>query len=154
MRDLSVKLNLVLAIAVAILGWKVFIGDTPRQPPAIASSAAASTPAQPPRSAAAGQAGAMDARLATIDARLAEIERALATASVAVPNATTAAPIDPQTAAAADRRVAAMFPQGRFDHADLIRFRAALGELPAEQQAALAAAFSRAVNGDRLQSRM
>jgi hypothetical protein len=71
-----------------------------------------------------------------------------------VPNATTAAPIDPQTAAAADRRVAAMFPQGRFDHADLIRFRAALGELPAEQQAALAAAFSRAVNGDRLQSRM
>jgi hypothetical protein len=100
----------------------------------------------------------MDARLATIDARLAEIERALATASVAAPNArtaaTTAAPIDAQTAAAADRRVAAMFPQGRFDHADLIRFRAALGELPADQQAALAAAFSRAVNGDRLQSRM
>jgi hypothetical protein len=158
MRDLSVKLNMVLAIAVAILGWKVLMGDVPRQPPAIASSAAASTPVQPPRSAVAGHAGAMDARLATIDARLAAIERALATASVAAPNArtaaTTAAPIDAQTAAAADRRVAAMFPQGRFDHADLIRFRAALGELPADQQAALAAAFSRAVNGDRLQSRM
>ncbi len=64
------------------------------------------------------------------------------------------APIDPRIAAAADRRVSSMFPDGRFDHADLIRFRAALGELPAEQQAALAAAFSRAVNGDRLQSRM
>lgn len=160
MRDLSVKLNVVLAIAVAILGGKVFMGDAPRQQPAIATSAAAAV--QPLRSAAAGPATAIDARLATIDARLAAIERALATASVAVPNArtaattaaTTAAPIDAQTAAAADRRVAAMFPQGRFDHADLIRFRAALGELPADQQAALAAAFSRAVNGDRLQSRM
>lgn len=154
MRDLSVKLNVVLAIAVAILGWKVLMGDAPRRQTAIAPSAAAAAPAQPPRSAAAGHAAAMDARLAAIDARLAEIERALATASVAAPDATTAAPIDPQAAAAADRRVAAMFPQGRFDHADLIRFRAALGELPAEQQAALAAAFSRAVNGDRLQSRM
>lgn len=152
MRDLSVKLNVVLAIAVAILGGKLFMGDAPRQQPAIAMSAAAA--AQPLRTAAAGPAGAIDARLTTIDARLAAIERALATASVAVPNATTAAPIDTQTAAAADRRVAAMFPQGRFDHADLIRFRAALGELPADQQAALAAAFSRAVNGDRLQSRM
>lgn len=152
MRDLSVKLNVVLAIAVAILGGKVFMGDAPRQQPAIATSAAAAV--QPLRSAAAGPATAIDARLATIDARLAAIERALATASVAVANAPTATPIDTQTAAAADRRVAAMFPQGRFDHADLIRFRAALGELPAEQQAALAAAFSRAVNGDRLQSRM
>lgn len=152
MSHLSVKLNVVLAIAVAILCWKVFMGDAPQQRPATASPVDA--PVRPSLSDVAVSSGAIDARLAAIDARLAAMERAVATASVAAPNATTPASIDPQAAAAADRRVAAMFPQGRFDHADLIRFRATLGELPAEQQAALAAAFSRAVNGDRLQSRM
>jgi hypothetical protein len=154
MRDLSVKLNVVLAIAVAILGWRVFMGDAPRQESAIASPAAAAVPAQSPLPAAAGPAGAIDARLTAIDARLAEIERTLAASPAVTQNPVHAASIDPQATTAADRRVAAMFPDGRFDHADLIRFRAALGELPAEQQAALAAAFSRAVNGDRLQSRM
>lgn len=150
MTNLSAKLNVVLAIAVAILGWKAFVPDAPRQEPAIASQLAAPAPTPP----AAGPATAIDARLAAIDTRLAAMERALAAMPGAAPTDAPATPIDPQVAAAADRRLASMFPDARFDHAELAQFRAALGELPADQQAALAAAFSRAVNSDRLRSRM
>jgi hypothetical protein len=154
MSNLCVKLNVMLAIAATILGGMLIIREAPREHATTAQPAIASAQAQSTAATAADPSVAMDARLAAIDARLAAMERALAVMPAAAPTSAVIAPIDPQAAAAADRRVASMFPDARFDHAELIRFRAALGELPADQQVALAAAFSRAVNSDRLQSRM
>ncbi len=153
MTNLSVKLNVILAIAVAILGGMLFIGDPPREEASIPRVSHAPAP-MPPSSPPADSSIAIEARLSMIDTRLAEIERALAASPAVTQSPAPAASIDPEAAAAADRRVEAMFPDGRFDHADLVRFRASLGELPKDQQIALAAAFSRAVNGERLQSRM
>lgn len=167
MSRLSIACNVVLATVVLAQGWVLFArGDGTMIEPASARSAALDADATDAASTDAS--AALASQLARIDARLAALERsrpaaeAMLPASGASPQLTSpqapSSRIDPQRAAAADRRLAAMLADDgidhrNIDHRDMQRFHIAIAGLPPEEQIAISAAFSRAVNEDRVRLR-
>lgn len=92
-------------------------------------------------------------RLTAIDARLAALERAGGGTAAAASAKTQIDAPDPAGFAEADRRLATLLPGRVLGHEDVMRFQATIAALPADQQLALSAAFSRAVNEDRIRLR-
>jgi hypothetical protein len=158
MSRLSTACNVVLATVVLAQGWVLFArGDGAIVEPLSAHGAARDVDGTDAASTDAS--AALASQLARIDARLAALERSLP-ALEAVPAAssqrspgTSSSPSDPQRAAAADRRLAAMLVDDDIDHWDMQRFHIAIAGLPPEEQIAMSAAFSRAVNENRVRLR-
>ncbi len=86
-------------------------------------------------------------RLERIEARLAGLEsaRGFAAAAPAAPER-----LDPRGFAEADRRLDALLPDRDLDAMDWVRWQATLAALPAAEHHAVSAAFSRAVNRNRI----
>jgi hypothetical protein len=163
MSRLSIACNVVLAAVVLAQGWVLFArGDGSMIEPASARSAALD--ADGADAASTDASAALASQLARIDARLAALERsrpaaeAMPPASSASSQPTSSSRIDPQRAAAADRRLAAMLADDgidhrNIDHRDMQRFRIVIAGLPPEEQVAMSAALSRAINDDRARLR-
>jgi hypothetical protein len=153
MLKVSIVFNVALSIAALAMGWVIY---TQRSAPAVVPSASERSSA--PSIISADDNAAVNTmivgQLRAIDARLQAIERG-SPAKPAADDAERSRPpaINPQAAAAADRRIKEMFPDSKFDHTDTIRFQSTLASLPREERDALALAFSRAVNSDRLKMR-
>jgi hypothetical protein len=167
MSRLSIACNVVLATVVVAQGWVLFArGDGTIAEPLSARSAALAADGTDAGSTDAS--AALASQLARIDARLAALERSQPAADAMSPTSTapsqpssppiSSSRIDPQRAAAADRRLAAMLADDgidhrNIDHRSMQRFRIAIAGLPPEEQIAMSAAFSRAVNEDRVRLR-
>ena len=154
--SLSHSINFVLLAAVLTLGWMLFQRSSPRAEPtaALVAEDETSTASSPARMGAdsdtADAMAAISARLAAIDARLSAIERGAPPPSVG--QAAPAPPtIAPQAAAAAERRLNAMFPDGRVDQEDMQRFQMTLATLPPDERLALTASMTQAINAARIQ---
>lgn len=89
-------------------------------------------------------------RLQRIDARLAALEQATRPPSAAAAEETSGAPIDPRTAAEADRRLAVVLPVRELDREGWVRWQASLASMPPDERLAMSTAFSRAVNDDKI----
>jgi hypothetical protein len=151
----STLLNVVLSVVVLAQAWMLYRHDAPDtrvDPDALpTASAHARTPST------AGVAGddplalAVMDRLQRIDARLAALEAG------ARPAAPAAAPlparIDPRTIADADRRLAALLPDRELDQQDWLRWQTTLAGLSETERFAMSAAFSRALNENRIRLR-
>lgn len=151
--SLSHWINFVLLAAVLTLGWMLFERSAPRDDAPARTSAEDESPSSSsaPVDTDADAMHAISARLAAIDARLSAIERnSPATSGERTAPAAAQAPIDPRTAAIADRRLSAMFPDGRVDQEDMQRFHLALSSLPANEQIALTASMTQAINAGRV----
>ncbi|GEM_PF-1313200 len=153
--SLSHSINIVLCVAVLVLGWMLFARSAPRDDAPVRANAEDESPSSASSSASSPADSdalhAISARLAAIDARLSAIERgpSVAPGDRTAPVAAQA-PISPQMAAAADRRLNAMFPDGRVDQEEMQRFHVALASLPADEQLALTASMTQAINSARI----
>jgi hypothetical protein len=150
MSRLSTACNVVLTAVVLAQGWVLFArgdGLTGASTADRIDAIGAQPTDDPPTDASA----ALASQLARIDARLAAMERAQPAAQP--PASPAAASIDPQRAAAADRRLAAMLADSELDQREMQHFQASIAGLPPEEQIAISAAFSRAVNEDRIRLR-
>lgn len=164
---LSIACNVVLATVVLAQGWVLFArGDGTMIEPSSARGAALDADGTDVASTDAS--AALASQLARIDARLAALERSQSDTQ-AMPSASSASSqrsslqtsssrIDPQRAAAADRRLTEMLADDgidhrSIDHRDMQRFHIAIAGLPPEEQIAMSAALSRAVNEDRVRLR-
>ncbi len=96
----------------------------------------------------------MSESLARIDARLAAMEREMIAKQAPQTASSPSEQVDPQAMAAADRRLASIIPDGEFDHDDMRKLDSALAHLSKDEKFQLMAAFSRAVNTDRIKLRM
>jgi hypothetical protein len=98
-----------------------------------------------------GNSREIEHRLAAIDAKLAAMKSA-AHISEPVHAATdeTPAVISPQAMSIAERRFSALVTDKEFGHEDRARFHGVLSQLPADEQIALIAAMTRAVNAHRV----
>ncbi len=92
------------------------------------------------------------ALLARIDARLAALERARAPASATVPSPPPIVAGSPD-ALAADRKLAAMVPQGPITDRQLTMLQAQIGQLPPDDFRQVSAALARAINSGQVQVR-
>ncbi len=157
MPRISIALNAVLVVAVLVMGWVLYKREP--VPPAQRLVSAVTTHSLPIDHRAAEHKDVIADnviinRLHAIDARLSTIEHGLQTDSAHDNTERSIVPVvSAQAATVADRRIKEMFPDSKFDHSETIRFHAALASLPADEQAALSLAFSRAVNSDRLKMR-
>ncbi len=155
MPRLSTSLNVVLLAVVLAQAWMLYRHDIPAAGAAPDMPATASSDARPASPvAAAGQdplALAVMDRLQRIDARLAALEtgaRPAATAPTPLP-----ARIDPRTIPDADRRFASLLPDSDIDQQDWLRWQTALAAMPEAERFAMSAAFSRALNENRIRLR-
>jgi hypothetical protein len=157
MSRLSTACNVVLTAVVLAQGWVLFArgdGLTGASTADRIDAIGAQPTDDPPTDASA----ALASQLARIDARLAALERVQPAAQppasgLVAPASPAAASIDPQRAAAADRRLAAMLADSELDQREMQHFQASIAGLPPEEQIAISAAFSRAVNEDRIRLR-
>lgn len=151
----STSLNVVLSVVVLAQAWMLHRHDASiavgvsdaiaTASPDATASATIAAPGEDPLALA-----VMD-RLQRIDARLAALEaaaRPAATASTPVP-----ARIDPRTIADADRRLAALLPDTEIDQQDWLRWQTTLAGLSEAERFAMSAAFSRALNENRIRLR-
>ena len=164
MSRLSTACNVVLATVVFAQGWVLFArGDGATVEPV--STGGATVDADGMDAASTDASAALTSQLARIDARLAALERSLPAAG-AVPGispqpsspGTMSPSADPQRAAMADRRLNTLLVDNGIDHRSvdhrsMERFRIAIAGLPPEEQIAMSAALSRAVNEDRVRLR-
>lgn len=149
----SIVLNVLLAVAVAALAGALYARTGEGNSPFAPMSAGNSGRTVPPASAIdAETADRLGAQLARIDTRLAALETA---ASPGVAIARVAQPAPPEMPAAeADRRLGAPLPGRQIGHRELNEFHARRATLPPEEQFALSAALSRAINENRIRMRM
>jgi hypothetical protein len=98
--------------------------------------------------------GAVPAGSARVEAGFTSLhQQSRAHAEIRTP-ATQIKSLDPQSIAAADRRFASIFHEKEFKQEDMIRLQVAIASLPEDEQYQLMAAFSRAVNSNRIKLRM
>jgi len=145
-------LNLVLLAGVVGLGWLLL--QRPPHPDTTAPTGASHTDSA--ASASGRDLDAVSAQLSEINARISAIERQAlpqtptATTGAAPAQVTTRTAVTPQAAALAQQRLRAMFPSGRVDREGMQRFHIAMANLPPDEQIALTAAMSQAVNAARI----
>lgn len=151
----STLLNVALLAVVLAQAWMLHRRDPSNAGTDSRASAAASPEAFAGSSvAAAGQdplALAVMDRLQRIDARLAALEAGARPAARAP--ATLPARIDPGTIPDADRRLVALLPDSDVDHEDWLRWQNSLAGMPEAERFAMSAAFSRALNENRIRLR-
>ncbi len=146
--SLSISINLILFAAVSVLGWLLYDRTKANEADIIVRSAALG-PVSSPAPVDPDALSAISSRLTAIDTRLSAIERH----TPAIPTSTTTptpVSITPQAAAIADRRLNAMFPDGRVDQEDMQRFHIALASLPADEHIAITASMTQAINAGRI----
>ncbi len=150
--SLSLSINLILLAAVVVLGWTLY----DRKAPDAGSSVLAESVTQNEAPSAAAFSGhdpisGISARLAAIDARLSSIERRQEAAQPSEQKQTVAIkPISPQAAALANERLASIVTGQEFDQNAMVGFNVALAKLPEEEQIALAASLTQAINQGRI----
>lgn len=151
----SVLLNAALLAVVLAQAWMLHGRDAPTARADSDALPTASAYAKAPSTA--GVAGdgplalAVMDRLERIDARLAALEagaRPAAPAAAALP-----VRIDPDTIPDADRRLAALLPDREIDQQDWLRWQTTLAGLSEAERFAMSAAFSRAINENRIRLR-
>lgn len=151
----SALLNVALLAVVLVQAWMLHGRDAPTTRVDSDALPTASIHAQTPSTA--GIAGddplalAVMDRLQRIDARLAALEagaRPAASAAAKLPER-----IDPGTIADADRRLAALLPDREIDSQDWLRWQTTLAGLSEPERFAMSAAFSRALNENRIRLR-
>jgi hypothetical protein len=151
----STLLNVVLFAVVLAQAWMLHLHDASNA--AVASDALATASPDARISSAVAARGedplalAVMDRLERIDARLAALEagaRPAASAPAPLPGR-----IDPGTIPDADRRFAALLPDSDVDHQDWLGWQTTLAGMPEAERFAMSAAFSRALNENRIRLR-
>lgn len=150
--SLSLSINLVLFAAVVVLGWKLYDRKTPHAGSSVlAESVTENTAASAAAFSGHDPISGISARLAAIDARLSSIERRQEAAQPGEQKQAVAIkPISPQAAALANERLASVVTGQEFDQNAMVGFNIALAKLPEDEQIALAAALTQAINQGRI----
>lgn len=150
----SIVLNVLLILVVAALAWTLYArtGGGNAAPERMSAGESSGGMAVPSSGIDADAADRLAAQLGRIDARLATLEIA-ASPRGAIARVTQPAPPE-MPAAEADRRLGALLPGRQIGHRELNQFHARLAVLPPEEQFALSAALSRAINENRIRMRL
>jgi hypothetical protein len=149
--SLSFLVNLVLLFAVLVLGWALYDRGARAEGTHVSTQTTSQGLALPASTRDPDAMSAIAARLAAIDARLSAIEHNAPSASPgAADQAQKKRPISPQAAAVANQRLAAIVSGHHFDQNAMVEFNMQLAKLPEDEQIALAAALTQAINQGRV----
>ncbi len=159
MNRITVVLNILLAITVLALGALLYQGRTTSSFPSRQLNANTASGIPEERKIQANNRDDSNAvvldRLAALDARLIAMEHRLPRSQdVSNDRPAIKNELSQQALNLANRRLFAMFPDGNLDQNDMNRYQAALSGLSADERLALTAAFTQAINTNRIKIRI